>query len=194
MDKLLLVFADYVCPYCYLSDLGLGRLRRENVDMEVGAYELWPPDAALPSGREAWMVEGWERSVAAIAREVGVAVERATLMTRTRKAHEAVAYARSIGARDAMHEAVYHAYWQERRDIGRIDVLVDIAGALGLDRTDMKVALDIDQWTARVEQDLAATAHLEVGGVPAYLRVRDGQGELRVGMQRYDELRDWVSE
>jgi predicted DsbA family dithiol-disulfide isomerase len=192
MESRLVVFADYVCPYCYLSDLGVARLRREGVETEVGAFELWPPGTSLPTGREAWLAEAWERSVLPLARAAGVSVERATLMTRTRKAHEAVAYARSAGARDAMHEAVYHAYWQERRDIGRIDVLVEIAGAVGLDRTDVKVALDIDQWTARVEQDIAAAAHLRLSGVPSYLLLQDGSGEVRTGMQHYDELREWV--
>jgi predicted DsbA family dithiol-disulfide isomerase len=191
MEHTLLVFADYACPYCYLAESALGRLRDETpVAVDLAAFELRPAGTVLPSVTEAWMREAWRRTVEPLAEELGVTMEYPRLTTRTRKAHEAVAYARDHGAGTALHEAVYRAYWRDGRDIGRIDVLMELGREAGLDPAGVKVALDIDQWTARVERDQALAAQLGLRGVPAY--VLGGGQEVRVGLQHYDELRDWV--
>jgi predicted DsbA family dithiol-disulfide isomerase len=200
-DGRLAVIADYVCPYCYLAEPAIVRLREAGVAVQTVAFELWPQGVQLPSADAAWIAEGWERSVAPLARELGVTLRRPALLTRTRKAHEAVACARAEGAEAAMREAVYRAYWQDGRDIGRIDVLVDIGAGIGLGRGALRVALDIDRWTDRVLGDLAWARGHGVRAVPAYLLDRAGAspagtlplaGELRVGLRRYNELRSWV--
>jgi predicted DsbA family dithiol-disulfide isomerase len=199
----LVVFADYVCPYCYLAESVLRRLRAEGTAVEPAAFELRPSGTPLPASDEAWLRHAWERSVLPLAEELGVTLRYPALAARTRKAHEAVAFARAAGDPTAMHEAVYRAYWQEGRDIGRIDVLVDIGAAAGLDRGALRVALDIDQWTDRVAQDSGLARRIGIGGVPAYLLggTRDAAAgavvearRLRVGLQRYDELRSWVTD
>jgi predicted DsbA family dithiol-disulfide isomerase len=197
--KSLLVFADYACPYCYLAESAVARLRREGVAVGVAAFELRPAGTPLLTPGEPWMKEAWARSVQPLAQEFSVPIAEPSLSTRTRKAHEAVAYARSEGALEAMHAAVYRAWWVEGRDIGRIDVLADIAGEVGLDPTAMRVALDIDQWAERVEQDLQLADRLRLSGVPAYLLTEEGDGddgparaELRAGVQRYEDLKAWI--
>jgi predicted DsbA family dithiol-disulfide isomerase len=206
-DRRLVVFADYTCPYCYLAESALRRICADGVAVEVAAFELRPRGTPLPSPDEEWMRSAWDRSVEPLARELGVMMRYPALTTRTRKAHEAVAYATSEGAGAGMHDAVYRAYWEDARDIGRIDVLVEIGAGIGLDRGALRVALDIDQWSGRVTQDVELGTSLGLGGVPAYMRVageRSATGaagaagaaeraQLRVGLQRYDELRAWVT-
>ncbi|MGH7447320.1 MAG: DsbA family protein, partial [Longimicrobiales bacterium] len=98
----------------------------------------------------------------------------------------------------AMHEAIYAAYWQDGMDIGRIDVLMGIGRDIGLDASGLKVALDIDQWTERVEQDEARAAQLHLGAVPAFVLMSDPDSgtdvaaDIRLGLQRYEDLRAWV--
>jgi predicted DsbA family dithiol-disulfide isomerase len=200
LSRRLVVFADYVCPFCYLAESVLARLRADGiVPIDGCAVELRPAGTGLPSPEVGWMRESWERDVLPLAAELGVEMQYPTLMTRTRKAHEAVAYARGHGRFDAMHEAVYRAYWQEGRDIGRIDVLTEIGAEVGLDAAGLRVELDIDKWSERVDQDMAWAALRGVTGVPAYL-LHEVAGEampaqggiLRSGLQRYDELRAWV--
>jgi predicted DsbA family dithiol-disulfide isomerase len=198
-DERLVVFADYVCPFCYLAEGEVARLRqRDGLRIDGAAFELRPAGTALPDLQSAARVDAWRRSVEPLAAELGVSIRQATVSTRTRKAHEAAAYARSEGRFDAMHEAIYAAYWREGRDIGRIDVLVGIGRDIGLDPAGLRVALDIDQWTARVEQDEAWGAQLRLEGVPAYVQTAAaGPGMpvaagIRVGLRRYEELRAWV--
>jgi predicted DsbA family dithiol-disulfide isomerase len=191
-ERELLVFADYTCPFCILAEAGLGRLRADGVRVEAGAFELRPAGTPLPSPDEGWMREGWDRVVAPLAAELGVEMRYPTFMTRSRKAHEAAAFARAEGALEPMQQALYAAYWRDGRDIGRIDVLTDIAGEIGLDRGAMRVALDIDSWSERVAEDRAQAARLRLTGVPAY--VDTARGAVLVGLQRYHELRTWVTQ
>lgn len=196
--KRLVLFADYVCPFCFLAETDLARLRaRSRVTVDGAAFELRPAGTALPEIGTAWEADVWARSIEPLASELGVALKRPKLVTRTRKAHEAAAYARSVGRYADMHGAIYAAYWQHGQDIGRIDVLTGIAREIGLDSSGLRVALDIDQCTERVEQDEAWGARLGLGGVPAYVLTDeiDGTGvaaDVRVGLQRYGNLETWV--
>jgi predicted DsbA family dithiol-disulfide isomerase len=58
---------------------------------------------------------------------------------RTHNAHEAVAYAKRAGKADAFVEALYHAYWEEGREINRPDVLHELAQGV-LDNPDEMLA------------------------------------------------------
>lgn len=196
----LIVFADYACPYCYLAETQVALLRgRGDIVTERAAYELRPAGTPLMHPDEPWLLEGWKRSIDPLAASLGVTMKRPQIMTRTRKAHEAVAFARSRGTDVALHEAIYRAYWQEGRDIGRIDVLTELGSETGLDPLELRIALDVDQWTERVEEDQALARQLRLSGVPAYLLLieRTGDGppvaaDLRVGLQRHDELTGWI--
>lgn len=197
--KRLVLFADYVCPYCFLAETGVARLReRGKITIEGAAFELRPAGTVLPHIGAGWLEEVWTRSVEPLAAAMRVVLERPKLMTRTRKAHEAASYARSEGLYAEMHAALYAAYWQDGRDIGRIDVLTDVARETGVDAAGLRVALDIDQCTARVEQDEAWAAQLGIGGVPAYVLMDEEGGgtgvaaDMRIGLLRYEQLERWV--
>lgn len=204
------MYSDYVSPSCYLADAEVGRLLREpGMRVDAAAFELRPPGTGPLSMDDPGMRQRWA-DIEPLAQQLGVRMQYPRFMTRTRKAHEAVAWARERGADRTLHEAVFRAYWQEGRDIGRIDVLMQLAGELGLDAMGLKVALDIDQYTGRVERDEAAAALLRLRDVPAYVLVASAPGEtgageeqddgrdglavaVRMGLQRFMELRDWVA-
>jgi predicted DsbA family dithiol-disulfide isomerase len=192
----LTVYADYTCPYCYLAEHAAAPLRREGVVVGSAAFELRPPGTRLPSAREPWLLSSWERYVVPLAAEQGVVMRLPPLVARTRKAHEAVAYARAEGAHEALHDAIYRAWWEDGLDIGRIDVLVEIGTGVGLGAGPLRVALDIDQWTEAVELEQEGARRLGIDAVPAYLLQREGGNAVadavRIGLQSYEQLREWV--
>lgn len=183
----LVVYSDYVCPFCYLAEAMLARVRADvEVEVEHRAYELRPAPAPLPDVRAGFYLQGWLSTVLPLARALEVPVtETPPIMRRSRKAHEAMAYARENGAGDAMHTALFRAHFVDGRDIGRIDVLVEIGSALGLDPTGLKVALDIDAHTERVEADEREALELGLEGVPAFRH----EDEILVGLQPLETLR-----
>ncbi|HSJ26459.1 MAG TPA: DsbA family protein [Longimicrobiales bacterium] len=193
VERGLIVFADYVCPYCRLAEAAVEQLRGNGIAVEAAAFELRPAGTPALSPDEPWMRAAWEQHVGPLASRLGVTMRMPPLVPRTAKAHEAAAFARSQGALRDMHAAVYAAYWEDGRDIGRIDVLTEIAEEVGLEPGAMRVALDIDQFTDRVAADRAVAARLGLSGVPAFVRT-GSDGDLRTGLQTYDELKAWVTQ
>jgi predicted DsbA family dithiol-disulfide isomerase len=72
-----------------------------------------------------------------------------------------------LGVGDAVRAAVFDAYFEGGRDIGRVDVLVEIASFAGLDRTETKAVLDVDRHEADVTAKRLEAQALGVTDVPA---------------------------
>lgn len=178
---------DYVCPYSRMAESLLARLREEaDVDVDYRAFELRPAPAPLVDADDLELRRVWRETVGPLAETLGIAMRRPPVRARSRKAHEAAAYAREQGRFRAMHEALYHAYFVESRDIGRVDVLLDIGESVGLERTELRVALDIDKYADRVAAEQEAVLAAGIDAVPA-LVVGD---ETLIGLPAYDDLRD----
>lgn len=68
----------------------------------------------------------------------------------TRKAHELSEFARERDCLYAVRCALFRAHFVDHIDIGRIDLLLEIARGAGLDRSEAKAVLDVDRYTATV--------------------------------------------
>jgi len=89
----------------------------------------------------------------------------------------------------AMREAIFRAYFGEGRDVGRIDVLVEIGAMLGMDPTELKVVLDVDTFGGAVDGDRALARRLGIEAVPALVAGAGAAARLIVGAQPYAALR-----
>ncbi|MEO5511404.1 MAG: DsbA family protein [Longimicrobiales bacterium] len=187
------LFSDFACPFCYLAEVGASRLESAGHDIRYRSYELRPRPLPLEApGTDPLKRIGWDQIIAPLASELGVVMNFPAFGVRTRKAHEAAKHARERGVERAMRDALFGAYFAEGRDIGRIDVLVAIAESVGVDRTDMKVTLDIDQHAAAVEADATAASRLGLGGVPAYVVMGEPAPEVVIGLQQHERLVAWM--
>jgi predicted DsbA family dithiol-disulfide isomerase len=200
------LFTDFACPFCYLAEVVALRAMPADRTLRHRAFELRPAPARLTSpAADPFKRDGWSQVVAPVAAELGITMRLPSLGVRTRKAHEAAIHARKHDRERAMRAALYAAYFEDGRDIGRIDVLVDIAASVGMDRTDMKVTLDIDQHTAAVEADAEEAAALGLRAVPAFVMASPspagsshGHGGLSngprilTGLQDEETLANWM--
>lgn len=69
----------------------------------------------------------------------------------------------------AMIDAIYRAYFEDGRDIGRIDVLADIAAEQGYDRGAVQALLESGQGRQMVMQKAGEAARLGINGVPFFV-------------------------
>ena len=180
------LFADFTCPYSYVTEAALARLTAENgLEVRYRALELYPDPTPLPAPADE---PGWEEAVAPLA-----GAERLTLAAprhrpRTRKAHEAARFAASRQMEPPLRSAIYQAYWAEERDIGRIDVLLDLAAGIGLEPEELRIALDIDRYREEVLHDGEIARKLRIPGAPAlYLGTGPAAGIL-LGAQSSPDL------
>jgi predicted DsbA family dithiol-disulfide isomerase len=186
------LYSDFACPFCYLAEVGARRLEIEGRAIDYRAYELRPAPYPLESpGADPAKVAGWERGVAPAAKALGITMQMPTFGVRTRKAHEAARLARVLGRERPMRDALFAAYFAEGRDIGRIDVLTRIAGEVGLDITEMKVTLDIDQYSDEVALEASEASAMGLQGVPAYVDLDHEPPRALIGLREYDTVLKW---
>ncbi len=182
-----LMFTDFTCPFCHVTEAALRRLEDEGLAApRYAAYELYPAPAPLPAAVSAGDLE----AARPLAEELGAPLQPPARVPRTRKAHEAAKLAEGKDAGRAMREAILAAYWGEGRDVGRVDVLVELAAGLGLDPTETHVVLDVDTFSGAVAADQALARRLGITAVPALIVGGGRDAELLLGAQPLDGLRD----
>jgi predicted DsbA family dithiol-disulfide isomerase len=185
------VFSDFTCPFCHVTEAALRRLEDEGLAApRYAAFELHPAPLPLPAGPSADDVA----AARPLAEELGVALGAPRQVPRTRKAHEAAKAAERKGVGRAMREALFAAYFGDGRDVGRIDVLVELGTALGLDATELKVVLDVDTFSGAVAADRALAARLGIEAVPALVVGGGADARLVLGAQPYAALRALLEE
>lgn len=104
-----------------------------------------------------------------MASEVGLPMADRDWVSNSRPALEAAEYAREAGTFDSFHRAVFSAYHAEGRDIGKREVLREIATQVGLDADEMIAALDDGRYAARVREDIELSREIGLSGVPAFI-------------------------
>lgn len=178
------VFSDVICPWCYV---GKRRLERalDSLGMRSGAHIEWLPFELNPDMPEG----GVERSVY---RERKFGSERSALldhqmkatgegegisfafdrMLRTpnsRRAHMLIAAASRAGHADGIVNALFRAYFEEGRDIGDPEVLVDIATANGLSTEDAAACLEDGALRQQVVSAEQRAAEMQITSVPFFI-------------------------
>lgn len=175
------VWSDYVCPFCYLECPVLDRVKDElggAVDIVWRAFELRPEPVPTLDPAGEYLRTAWARSVYPMAQERGMTLRLPPVQPRSRLAHEAAAHARGEGRFDPMHRAIFHAFFEEGRDIGQADVLVDLAESAGLESEPLRAALQEGRYTRQVLQDEDLARQLGVSGVPMTV-LRRGEAPWR---------------
>lgn len=75
--------------------------------------------------------------------------------------------AEAHGAGEAYHAATFRAYWEQAQDISETAVLQQIAIDIGLDGEQFVAALDDEQYSAQVTNDIEQAFAYGLSGVPA---------------------------
>jgi predicted DsbA family dithiol-disulfide isomerase len=94
--------------------------------------------------------------------------EAITRAPNTLHSHRLIALAPD-SAKEAVIDAVYAAYFEHGLDIGDLEVLVDIAGAAGMERAAMRDLLLSDAGQEQVQADAAWAQQSGISGVPFFI-------------------------
>jgi len=162
------VWSDYLCPFCYLEEPVLTRMREEFGDrlaVHWRAFELRPEPVPTLPPRGEYLVDIWERAVYPMAHDRGMKLRLPPVQPRSRLALEAAECAREQGRFDAMHHAIFGAFFEEGRDIGQKEVLLELGESSGVEREVLERALTTGQFREKVLQDEELASEL---GLPAF--------------------------
>ncbi len=98
-----------------------------------------------------------------------IAFGTVTVLSNSRTALEASEYARDQGKYDIFSEKVFHAYFTEAQDIGRYEVIRELAGAVGLDIKELHDALRQGRYAQRLKTAQEEGRRYHVAGVPTFV-------------------------
>ena len=177
------VYLDYVDPLFFAAEARAASLEAVGLQVAREPFELCPPPLPLLSAAHP---ELERRRAEASRRQPERAFPRPSLVPWTRKAHELALHALEKGCFDRVHSALAEAHLSRARDIGRVDVLLEVAGDCGLDWSETKAVLDVDRFATDVEEMRARALRLGVESAPTFV-VGDRCFE---GIPERDAIRD----
>jgi predicted DsbA family dithiol-disulfide isomerase len=111
-----------------------------------------------------------------------------TMTYNSRLAQELGKWADTQPGGEAMHDALFRAYFVEVRDISQASVLLDIAERVGLSADGAREVLEERTFKDAVDADWALSRQYGITGVPTFVAGRYGV----VGAQPYEALEDLV--
>ena len=114
----------------------------------------------------------------------GLPYGRRTHTYNSRLAQELGKWADTQPGGEAIHDALYRAYFVDARNIGDPNVLVDIAQSAGLSAEEAGTVLTERRFKDAVDADWAKSREWGVTGVPTFVAARYGV----VGAQPYEVL------
>jgi predicted DsbA family dithiol-disulfide isomerase len=188
------IYSDVMCPWCLI---GYGQLTKalKELEGEIAAEIRWRPFELNPQmppegeEQEAHLQRKYGRPVEegarirgqmkAIAESAGVSLSYEgkgeappAMMWNTRDCHKLLTFALEEAGpqvQTALKLALFRAHFNERRNLGDRDVLLDIAASVGLHRMAAKAALDDAELEARVLAEEAQAWDMNISGVPAMI-------------------------
>jgi predicted DsbA family dithiol-disulfide isomerase len=111
-----------------------------------------------------------------------------TMTYNSRLAQELGKWADTQPGGEAIHDALFRAYFVEARDISQPAVLLEIAGSVGLPTEGAREVLEKRTFQAAVDADWALSREYGITGVPTFVAGRYGV----VGAQPYEALEQLV--
>ncbi|WP_038842397.1 DsbA family oxidoreductase [Salinispora arenicola] len=176
------IYADLVCPWCYLGKRRLEQALASYdgvVTVRYRPFQLDPSPVPEPlplldtlaakfggRGRAQQMADQVARAAAGAGIEFDF--DRA-LAANTFDAHRLVAWATEHGRAGETVEALHRSHFRDGIDIGARPALAAIAGEAGLDATAAHAFLESDGQVAQVHTELAAARELGITSVPTFV-------------------------
>jgi predicted DsbA family dithiol-disulfide isomerase len=201
------IFSDPICPWCYIGKTFLDRALEARGDHPFAV--AWHPfqlnPAMPPEGmdRRAYLEQKFGGKAGAIevygrieqaALDAGLEIDFAAMKRtpNTMNAHRLIHWAGLEERQNAVVNALFRAYFREGRDIGDPAVLVEIAGAAGMDAALVARLLETDADYDDLAARDADARQKGVTGVPTFLiaqqYVLSGAQPVALWAQVMDEL------
>ncbi|MBN1382483.1 MAG: DsbA family protein [Deltaproteobacteria bacterium] len=175
--------------------MGIEKLKTEyTIDLLWRGFPLHPEVPGEGISTEALFanrsvdIENMRNRMKETAALVGLPLTRRGMVYNSRLAQELGFWAEAQNSGDAFHKAVFNAYFADGRNIGDIEVLVDVARSVGLPADDAQDVLTSRAYKPAVDLDWSLARSYNIHVVPTFVMNNHGL----FGMQPYETLERFV--
>jgi len=141
-----------------------------------------PLASILPAGDLQRIFDSFNRA----GKTYGIEFHPQELMANSRLAIEATEFARDKGLFHPFHDRVFQAYFTEGLDIGRQEVLLDLAGEVGLNREELRQSLQESRYVPRLQEIRDKVGRYGISATPTFIL---NGGQRIVGAQPLEVFR-----
>jgi predicted DsbA family dithiol-disulfide isomerase len=188
------VYSDYICPFCYIGFHRIEKLKEKyNLEVEWKPFELHPEipkegiiteKLSFPKGYLEMVMANVQR----LADEDGITFKLSKKLPNSQMALYISEFAKKNGKFDEFHKLVFDSYWKEGRNIGDMDLLLDLAESVGLDKNEIMDYIESDDPSNKLKEASFELGRCGINGVPTFF-IGD---EVVIGAQPYKVFEDVI--
>lgn len=179
------IWSDFMCPFCYIGKRRFeNALKAEGVDDVEIIYRSFLLDPELATDPNKNVTQH-------LAEKKGISIEEAqqlndyvtqmaadedlnydlnnAVVANSRNAHRLLHYAKSKGKQVEFKEALLKAYFEEGKNIDKMDSLKSIGASAGLDDEEVGKVYNSADFTENVIEDIQRAQQIGVKGVPFFV-------------------------
>ena len=192
--KILEIFYDYVCPWCYFITGCIEQLHRKfEIDIRWTAFPLHPETPEEGKTLDALFAD---KNVdfgkimvlqKRVASRLGLPFGDCRTIYNSRLAQELSKLAESKGKGLEFHKAMFRAYFVKGENIGKTGVLVEVTESINLNGNEAKKNIQNRTYKDAIDSDWKRSSALSVTIVPTFLL----NNQVLVGAQKYETLENF---
>jgi predicted DsbA family dithiol-disulfide isomerase len=169
------IYSDYICPFCYIGFHRVEKLKEKfNLEIEWQPFEIHPetPKEGIkleqlpfpPGYLEMIMI-----NVKKLADEDGINLKLSEKLPNSRLALSLSEFAKKKMKFDEFHKLVFENYWKEGKDIGDLNLLLELAESIGLKKNEILDYIKSNEPYERMRKILIELRKYGINGVPTFL-------------------------
>ena len=190
------VFTDYVCPWCYLGDSRIKKIKNEfKVDIQLIHFPLHPETPRegrtlieLFGSNQEDIDQKNERMKELMILE-NLPYKNRTHTYNSRLAQEIGAWAQSIDNETSIHDNFFEAYFVQGLNVGLESVILDVVSKSGLNIEEARKVIKNRLFMKNIDDDWNKSRNYGVTGVPTYVY----QKQSMVGAQPHENLVEFLN-
>jgi predicted DsbA family dithiol-disulfide isomerase len=178
------IVSDTVCPWCFIGKRRLEKALALRPDMEFDirwrAYRLDPSIPPEGVDRKQYMQAKFGNNPnrqamqdalkqAGDSEGIAFAFDKIARSPNTLDSHRLIRWSASAGVQNEVVERLFEAYFEEGRDIGNADVLIEIASDAGMDSATVADLLEQGADREIIEKEDVMAHRLGITGVPTFI-------------------------
>jgi predicted DsbA family dithiol-disulfide isomerase len=166
------MFSDYICPFCYLGKAITDKLKnRFDIEIEHVGIEIHPETPISGVDLRKWISETDEiyEHLRSRGKGYGLNFCDVKMLPNSRKSLIVGEYSRKIGKNKEFTNEIFKAYFEDCLDIGKEEVIIEVAKNIGLTKRDVTSALEDPLCQKRFTNNCIDAKKNNVTGVPTFI-------------------------